>query len=85
MALHTRQQWLDNDSCDLEDHSGNTDFHSELDGGGGQLHAAAALPPIPLNRRLDWPRSRCGYLGDEKTLCSCPDSMRDTTVICTEV
>jgi len=64
MALHTRQQWLDNDSCDLESHSGNIDFHCELDGGEGQLHAAAALLPIPLNRRLDWLQSRSEYFGD---------------------
>jgi len=66
MALHTRQQWLDNDSCDLESPSGNIDVHSELDGGEGQLYASAVLPPIPLNMRLDWPQSRCGYFGDEK-------------------
>jgi hypothetical protein len=34
----------------------------------GQLHAPAALPRYPLDRRLGGPQSRCGRRGEEKIL-----------------
>jgi hypothetical protein len=51
---------------------------SALDGG-GQLHAAADLPPgyspqYPLDRRLAGPQSLCGRCGDGKQLFHCCSS-----------
>ena len=83
MALHSRQHWAEKDNCILKYHSGNIDFHSELEGGEGQLHAPAPFTPDALRTR-GWVGPRAGLDTSEKKkkLCSSRDLKRDSTIIC---